>query len=328
MAPSRDRACTILVVLALALAAVGVRAQTGSAPVRLIVPTPPGVSADKVGAIVAVQLSSILGRAIVVENSHAGGMVAGHSAIAAAPADGDTIGLVVSTALIGGRLLSRSARYNPTEDFTWLAILGSYTNAMVIPARDPARTLAEWIDAKRRAGRTLVAAAYGPGSAGHLAASFLRVEQGVPLAMRFVDTQADGYALLTAGEVDVLFDGVPNATVELPRTGHRAIAVTSARPDPALPGVPAFGATWPGVAYDIWLGLVAPKGLPEFARTRLASAVGVLLLEPRHADALRAAGLRFLGIGGAAAVAFVDDEVLRTARQISRLGETSSRPPK
>ena len=166
------------------------------------------------------------------------------------------------------------------------------------------------------------------GSAGHLAASFLRVEQGVPLTTRFVDTQVDGYALLTSGEVDVLFDGVPNATVELARTGHRAIAVTSARADPALPEVPAFGAMWPGVSYDIWLGLVAPKGLPEFVRTRLASAVGVLLLEPRHADALRAAGLSFIGIGGAAALAFVEDEVLRTARQVARLGETALPPAK
>jgi hypothetical protein len=50
----------------------------------------------------------------------------------------------------------------------------------------------------------------------------------------------------------------------------------------------------------------------------------VLLLEPRHAESLRAAGLRYLGLGGAQALAYVEDDVLRTARLISRLGETSA----
>jgi tripartite-type tricarboxylate transporter receptor subunit TctC len=300
------------------------QADAGVRPIHLIVPAAAGGSADKVGRLVASQLSAILDRPVVVEN-HGGGMVAGSNAIAAAKPDGETLGLAISTAMIGARFLVPGARFNPTEDFTWLAILGSYPNAMIIPGRDPARTLDQWLEAKRRSPRALVVGSFGPGSAGHLAGSFLRVEKGVNLVPRFIDTLADGYALLTSGEIDVLFDGVPNAVVELPKSGHRAIAVTSERPVEAFPDLPAFGTVWPGASFEVWLGIVAPKGLPDIVRSRLASAIGVLLLERRHAEGLRAAGLRYRGIGGAAALAFVEDEVLRTARLISRLGEKSTK---
>ena len=313
-----------LAAMALLPAAMSAAAQAVDAarPIRLIVPAPAGGSADKVGHVVASQLATILGQPIVVEN-FGGGMLAGTSAMAAAAPDGGTLGLAVSTAMIGGRFLVRGTRFNPTEDFVWLAILGAYPNAMVIPARDGARTLEQWLVAKRGSARPIVGGAFGPGSAGHLAISFLRVEQGINVVPRFIDTLADGYALLSSGEIDLLFDGLPNAVTELPRSGHRAIAVTSAEAVAAFPDLPAFGKVF-GVSFDVWLGLVAPKGLPEPVRARLASAVGVLLLEPRHAESLRAAGLRYLGLGGAQALAYVEDDVLRTARLISRLGETSA----
>ena len=294
-APIRAARATVLAIVGAALATYGAAAQSqqadaGTRAIRLIVPAAASGSADKVGRVVASQLTAIIGRPVQVDNLAAGGMVAGTNAIAAAVGDGETLGLAISTAIIGGRFLVRGARFNPTEDFTWFAILGSYPNAMIIPGRDPARTLAQWLEAKRRSPRPIVVGSFGAGSAGHLAGSFLRVEQGINLVPRFIDTLADGYALLSSGEIDVLFDGVPNAADELPRSGHRAIAVTSEKPVDAFADLPAFGAVWPGVSFEVWLGIVAPKGLPDPVRSRLSAAIGVLLLEPRHAESLRAAG--------------------------------------
>ena len=297
-------------------------AKDAVAPIRLIVPTPAGGSADRVGRTVAAHLAAILERPVRVDNVFTGGMVGGVNAIAEAPPDGNTLGIGVSTAMIGGRFLVREARFNPTEDFAWLAILGRYPNALIVADREPARTLAQWIAAKRGSPRPIVAGAFGPGSASHLAASYLRVAHGVPIVPRWIDNLADGYRLLSSGEIDVLFDGVPNAVVELPRSGHRAIAVTSARPHAAFPDLPSFGTLGPDVSFDVWIALVAPKSTPAYARATYASAVAVLLVDPRFAASLRAAQLEVLGIGGDAALAFVEDEVLRVARLISRFGES------
>ena len=71
----------------------------------------------------------------------------------------------------------------------------------------------------------------------------------------------------------------------------------------------------------IWIGLLLPKGVPPAAYVRLASAVSVLLSEPRHADSMRAAGLTFLGLSGAGTRAFVEADFLRSAKLIARLNE-------
>jgi tripartite-type tricarboxylate transporter receptor subunit TctC len=72
---------------------------------------------------------------------------------------------------------------------------------------------------------------------------------------------------------------------------------------------------------------VAPRGLPPDVYSRLASAIGVMMLEPRHAQALRATGLSYVGLNGPKARAYVEDEIVRTARLIARLGGEASRRP-
>ena len=71
----------------------------------------------------------------------------------------------------------------------------------------------------------------------------------------------------------------------------------------------------------IWIGLVLPKGVPPPAYVKLASAISVLLSEPRHAESMRAAGLSFMGLSGAGTRAFVESEFLRNAKLIARLSE-------
>jgi tripartite-type tricarboxylate transporter receptor subunit TctC len=301
-------------------------AQTRAAhpAIRLIVPVPAGGSADRVGRLVAEALHAILEVPVQVENVPGDGGVVGTNAIAAGPSDGSVLGLAISSAVIGGKLLSRAARFNPTEDFTWLAILGSYPNAMVVSAKSVHRQLDAWLAAARTASQPLVYASYASGSAGHLAGAYLRYEQGANLTHRPLESLNHGYALLSEGKIDVLFDGVPNATIEARRLGHPIVAVTSARRATALPDVPAFGERWKE-SFDVWIGLVAPRNLDKAAYFRLAPAVGVLLGEARYVDSLRAAGLVYMGLSGTGTMAFLESEFLRNAKLIGLLNDDGLR---
>ena len=122
----------------------------------------------------------------------------------------------------------------------------------------------------------------------------------------------------------MLFDGVPNAMIEAPRAGHPFLAVTSARRVAALPDVPAFGERWPQ-SFEVWIGLVAPKGLDKAAYFRIAPAVGVLLAERRHVESMQAAGLTFMGLSGAGTIAFLENEFLRNAKLIGLLNDEGLR---
>ncbi len=305
-----------------ALAAVGVApsllAQAPPASIRLIVPAPAGASVDALARLVADALSGILDVRVRVENIPGDGGVTGTNAIARAPRDGSVIGMANSTPIIGGKLLSRNAQYNPSEDFDWLAILGAYPNAMVVSSRSNITTLDQWLAAAKVAKTPLLFGTFGTGSAGHLSGGYLRLEHGANLRHVTVDSLEEGYVMLTDGRLDVLFDGVPSATSKIPRTGHRIVAVTSAARLPVLPDIPCFGETFQQ-SFVIWIGLIAPKGIPASAYAKLAGAVSVLLTEPRHADTMRAAGLTFIGLSGSGTRAYVEAEFLRTAHLIARL---------
>lgn len=318
---ARRRVATALAAL---LCAPGLRAQSLPSSITLIVSAPPGGSGDAIGRLVAESLSELMDTRIRVENVGANGGVAGINAIAAAPRDGAVFGLVTSSGLIGGRLLSRSAQYNPSQDFEWLSILGSYANAMVLSTRSNFTTFADWLVFARRATTPLSYGTFGTGSAGHLAGAYLRYEQGANLTHVTLPGTDDGYAMLNDGRIDVLFDGVPNALVKVPRSGQRVVAVTSAARQSALPDVPSFGELFKE-SFVIWIGLVLPKGVPPAIYVRFASAVGVLVSDARYADSLRTAGLTFMGLSGSGTRTFVENEFLRIAKLIARLNDEGMR---
>jgi tripartite-type tricarboxylate transporter receptor subunit TctC len=315
-----QRRRSLLAALAAAGFAPSLLGQESPGVIRLIVPAPPTGSAGALGRLVADTLSTILETPVRVENVPGDGGVTGTNLIARAPRDGSVIGVAVSSPLIGGKLLSRSAQFNPSEDFDWLTILGTYANAMIVSSRSNHTTLEQWLDAAKSARSAFAFGSFGRGTAGHLAGAYLRVEHGSRLTHVTVPALDDGYVMLSDGRLDVLFDGVPNAVVKIPRWGHRILAVTSAARVPALPDVPSFGEVWQQ-SFVVWIGLVLPKGVPPPAYAKIASAVGVLLSEPRYADSMRAAGLDYMGLSGSGTRAFVENEFLRSAKLIARLNE-------
>lgn len=316
----------VLTGLAALLVVPAVRAQDADSrpPITLIIPAPSGVSADRLGRIVAEGLSRILEVDVRVANIAGDSGVTGTNAIAVGANDGTVLGLGLSSAMMGGRLLSRAARFNPIDDFQWLAILGTFPTAMVIAAQSAHRDLDAWLAAAREAPSAMVYASIGTGSAGHLAGAYLRQAQGAKLAHRAVESAEERYALLADGRIDALFDGIPNAMIEAPRSTHRIIAVTSAARAPSLPDVPSFGELW-RQSFDVWIGLIAPKGLDNSAYLRLAAAVGVLLDEPRFGATMRAAGASVMGLSGRGTRDFLDAELLRNARLIAALNQEGLR---
>jgi tripartite-type tricarboxylate transporter receptor subunit TctC len=195
---------------------------------------------------------------------------------------------------------------------------------MIVGANARQTSIAQWLASAREAAAPLTYASIGTGSAGHLAGGFLRMAQGARLVHRSVEATSERYALLGDGKIDVLFDGVPSARLEAPRSGHRIIAVTSAARVPSFPDAPSFGELWQQ-SFESWVGLIAPKGLENAAYYRLASAVGVLLGDSRFQERMREAGVSFLGLSGRGTLAFLDSEILRGAKLIAQFSEEGMR---
>ena len=287
-----------------------------SVAVTFVVPAPEGSASDRIARIVAKALAGVLESPVQVKNLPGVEGVTGTNAIARADRDGRTLGLGVGSAMVGGKLLSRVAEYNPLDSFDWLAILGTYANAVVIHQNHSAKTFAQWIAAARASPRPLRYATVGLATTGHIAGEFLHVAQHANLVHVSMPVTAQAYAALANGEIDMLFDSVPAARTAAKSGPFRIVAVTTQSRDPLLPDVPAFGESWRDQQFYAWVGIIAPDHLPADVRSRLAAAVGVVAADPRVVSALRDAGLGWLGLAGNDASQFVRDELVRQAKQI------------
>ena len=76
-------------------------------------------------------------------------------------------------------------------------------------------------------------------------------------------------------DLSFLFPGVEGAL--------KALATTGAQRSPQLPDVPTMSESIPGFEYPTWIGLVAPKGLPQEVREKILSATRDVMHDPEVA---------------------------------------------
>jgi len=295
-------------------------------PAVLIVPFPPGGSADRVAKVLAASLGTALQRPVATRYVAAG---AGTEALkqVAQPGDGEVrLGYATSTTVVAGSLLGGAAAYNPINDFDWIGIVGTFGNAVIVGPAETAPTFDAWMKSLPARPRPLRAGVGAVGAMSTLAAQFLAGKLGVPAEYLIVNRADEGYALLSTGQIDVLFDGLPNALEEAPRARGRIIAVTSARRATPLPDVPSFSEPWPGADFSLFVALVIAKAESDAARARARSGWHEVNRAGAARAQLEAMGLRYLGVEQPAAARFIDDEYVRHARLLSEFPQLPQRP--
>jgi len=284
--------------------------------VRLIVPNPEHGASDRLGRLLAPFLERYLDTTVSVVNIPGMGGVTGMDAVAAAAADGRTLGLAVSTPVVSATLLQRPRAYDVFRDFDWLGIVGTYANAMTVAADAPA-TLPGWIEWARTQRRPLRYATPGVGTAAHFTGEFLRQTEGLDLVHEAFPVVTDAYPKLDDRSIAVVFDGVLNA-IDHART-RRIIAVTSSKRHPRLPDVPAWAETFPGQSFVVWAGLVAPPQMPAPLRARIGRAVAATLSDSLLRSRLVEHGVELVALTGERAVDFVEQDFIRKAALLAKL---------
>jgi tripartite-type tricarboxylate transporter receptor subunit TctC len=82
------------------------------------------------------------------------------------------------------------------------------------------------------------------------------------------------------GQVQVMFDNLPSSIGHIRGGKLRALAVTTAVRDKALPDVPTVGETVPGYEASAWFGVAVPKGTPRSIIEKLNKTVNAALADP------------------------------------------------
>ena len=272
-----------LLITTLALAASTAAFAQSAKPIRLIVPYAPGGPLDVTARALAEQVKDSLGTVIVENKPGAGGNI-GSDYVAKATPDGSVIGLAaVATHAINPWLFSKMP-YDAARDFAPITQMVRVPNVLVMNADTAARlkinTLADLIAYAKRNPGQLNYGSGGNGSAGHLAGEMFKQGTGV-FAVHIPYTGANPAQLaLVSGQVDFNIDNLASAAANIKAGKLKALAVTTAKRSPMLPGVPAMAETLKGFEVDTWWGLVAPAGTPKDVIDKLNTAFTAALKSP------------------------------------------------
>jgi tripartite-type tricarboxylate transporter receptor subunit TctC len=274
------------------LLAVAIAASAAAQPrnATMVVPFPPGGSADVVGRLLAETLRS-RGYNIAVENRSGAGGVIGTASVARGPADGS----VMLVGQIGSQLLSWALNPNPgyhaLTGFEPVALLGFVPTIFVVRDSVPARTLQEFVAYARRANPPLAYGSSGPGTSTHITVEMFRAMAGIELTHIPYRGLAPAMQDLLGNQIAAMTGEAPGL---LPILGHgaRALAVLSPVRSPVVPDVPTTAeAGFPDWVMESWYGLFVPAAVPEATRAALERDVLAVLAQPAMAQALAARGL-------------------------------------
>jgi tripartite-type tricarboxylate transporter receptor subunit TctC len=235
-----------------------------SQPIKIIVSLAPGGVADILARALAAKLGEA-GKTVVVENRTGGSGMIGADAAAKSPPDGYTLYMGFhGTQSILPHLTKLP--YDPAKDFLPVIFIATSPNILIVHPSIPVQTPKELVAYAKANPGQLSYGSPGVGSSGHLAGEQFNQIHGLDIVHVHYRGAAPALQDLVAGQVKVMFDIVPLTKQQLEAGKVRALAVTAAKREPAVPQVPTMAeAGMPGVEGGPWFGLFAPAGTPRAA---------------------------------------------------------------
>ena len=262
--------------------------------IRIVVPYPPGGTADVLARILGQRITEHLGQTVIVDNRGGAGGSIGTELVARAAPDGYTLVLgTVATHGINSHG-SRKLAYDPVTDFAPISALAQNIICVAANPSLPVHSIRELVNyAKQNPGQISFASS-GAGTPHHLAGELLKQMAGIDMV--HVPYKGATPAILDTmtGQVQIGFLSLATALPHIKTGKLRILAVVEGTRSPSMPEVPTVGETVSGFEISSWLGLFAPAGTPPaIIRTLNAEAVRTLS-SPDTRASLDAQGLNIV----------------------------------
>jgi tripartite-type tricarboxylate transporter receptor subunit TctC len=280
--------------------------------VRVVVPFPPGGTADTLGRIVAGKLTESLGQNFVVENRPGAGGLVGSELASQAAADGYTLLVSGIASHAIAPALAAKPPFDPIRDFTHVALFGGPPSVFAVHPALPVKDVKTFVAFARSRPRELTYGSPGNGTQGHLMAEVFRQAARIDI----VHVPYRGAALAVtdaiAGHIHGISTTVTTASAQIRAGRLRALGLTSEERLPDYPGVPTFREVgYRSVVGTVWFSLSGPAGLPPEVVSRLNGEVRRILQLPDVQARFRPDGILPNQLDAKAFSAFMAAEVKR-----------------
>lgn len=264
-------------------------AQSGR-PIRVIVPFPPGGSADVLARILSQQIGDTTKQTMIVENHPGAGASIAYDLTARAAPDGNTVVVAANSVVINPLL--RKVTFDPVKSFAPVCNLVSSPLIFVVDNASPYKTIGDLIAAAKAKPGTLTLAALGPATTQHIAFEGFKRVTGADIIFVPFSGGAPAVNALLGQHVVAALVNYSEAVEQIKAGKLRALATASAsrlKPAPELPTVAESG--YPGYSAEVWLGLLAPAATPEKSVAQLSDWFAAAMKAPEVQAKLVSVGL-------------------------------------
>jgi tripartite-type tricarboxylate transporter receptor subunit TctC len=243
--------------------------------IRLVVPFPPGGSADALARIIGQKLAVALAQPVVVENRAGANGVIGMDAVAKSAPDGYTLLMTDRGALGINPSLYKKLPYDSTKDFAFVGVAAWAPYVLVGNAKLAANDLPQLVSLAKSRSCKLNYASFGPGSMSQMGTEALDKHFGICLT--HVPYKGGGPAITAAmaGEVDVALATIGPALPYVKDGRIKALVVGSDKRSPLLPDTPTVVEA--GAPMDViprtYFGFALPARTPPAVVARLTQEI-------------------------------------------------------
>ena len=251
-------------------------------PIRMIVPFAPGGGLDITTRLIGQKLTERWGQNIVVDARPGAATIVGTEIASKAVPDGYTILMITTTFAINPGLYPKLP-YDPIKDFAPVTQLNAQPKVIVVAPPFAAKSVKELIALGKAKPGELTFASPGAGSAPHLAAEMFQRAAGIQMIHVPYKGIPPAVTDVIGGRVAMLFTTTISAAPHIKSGKLRAVALTSAKRQAAMPDVPTIGETIPGYRAEAFQGMVAPAGVPRPILDKLAAEVARIVQLPEVA---------------------------------------------
>jgi tripartite-type tricarboxylate transporter receptor subunit TctC len=260
--------------------------------ITIVVPYPPGASADLIPRALAPVMSQSMGVPVVVENRGGAAGNVGAAYVARGDSTGHQVLMAPSVILAVSQWLYKDLGYNPSKDLTPVINAATTPNMWVTHPDAPAKTLSEVLALAKAKPGALSFASGGSGSTSHLCGELLKSTAKVDLLHVPYKGPAPALQDVIAGRVPLMCDNFSNVITHVRSGRLKAVALTALKRHPQAPEVPtADESGLAGFEIGVWYGVAVPAATPKPVVEKLNAEFAKALRDPKIAERFEQLGL-------------------------------------
>ena len=275
---------------------------------------------DIIARSINTEFGAKIGRTVIVENRTGAGGTIGNGSVAKSAPDGTTLLLAAASHTITGHVYAKLP-YHPLRDFTPVAHIGNVDYVLMINGDLPVKSVQELISfLKRNPGKYNFASA-GTGSATHLSMAYFSSLAGIEMVHIPFKATNEAIQEVLVGRAHAVMASTIGALPFAKDARVKMLGVSGAKRSrfaPELPTIAESGLA--GYAFDSWIGILGPAGMPSATVDEMNAAVGALLRDPAILDRLAKQGVEPRALSPQAFAKLLEGDFARMERIVKAAG--------